>query len=67
MRALIADDRPASLAAFADLLEAHIRFEENELFETAQRTLAAETLAKLGHIDCELRRAGCVADQDASP
>jgi hypothetical protein len=39
MRALITEDRPDNLGPFAALLEAHIRFEEQELFETAQRLL----------------------------
>ena len=44
LRALIAEDRPENLAAFAELLAAHIRFEETELFETAQRLLGPDVL-----------------------
>jgi hypothetical protein len=39
MRALITDDRPDNLGQLAAALEAHIRFEEQELFEAAQRLL----------------------------
>jgi hemerythrin-like domain-containing protein len=47
LRALIAADRPDHLAPFAELLTAHIRFEEGELFDTAQRVLGSEGLAAL--------------------
>jgi hypothetical protein len=47
LRALIADDGPEGLAPFADLLAAHIRFEEQELFERAQGVLAPDVLAAL--------------------
>ncbi len=36
-----------ALAAFADRLEAHVRFEERELFGAAERTLDEATLAAL--------------------
>lgn len=36
------------LAAFAELLHAHVRLEENELFEQIQRRLDPQTLARLG-------------------
>ena len=48
MRRLIADDRAEHLARFAELLKAHIHFEEKALFETAQRVLTPEQLAGLG-------------------
>jgi hemerythrin-like domain-containing protein len=35
---------PADLARFGELLESHIRFEERELFEVAQRRLSPEAL-----------------------
>jgi hemerythrin-like domain-containing protein len=35
---------PADLGRFGDLLESHIRFEERELFEVAQRRLSPEAL-----------------------
>jgi hypothetical protein len=35
---------PADLYRFGELLEDHIRFEERELFETAQRVLTPEAL-----------------------
>lgn len=34
---------------FASLLQAHVRFEERELFEAAQRTLPESELAALAH------------------
>lgn len=40
----------ASVLAFAQLLRAHIRREENELFEQVQGRLAAETMEELGSI-----------------
>jgi hemerythrin-like domain-containing protein len=39
MRALIAENRTENLTRFAELLTAHIRFEEHELFERAQERL----------------------------
>lgn len=50
MRALIAEDRPENLALFAQLLATHIRFEENVLFDTAQRRLGAGGLAAIESI-----------------
>jgi hemerythrin-like domain-containing protein len=47
MRGLIAEDRPDNLGRFAASLEAHIRFEEQELFETAQRLLPPSILGGL--------------------
>jgi len=47
MRSLIAENRPGNLAPFAESLRAHIRFEENALFETAQRVLRPKVLADL--------------------
>lgn len=47
MRALVAQDRSENLAAFAELLTAHIRFEERELFECAQRVLDNDELSAL--------------------
>jgi hemerythrin-like domain-containing protein len=47
MRALVASGGPTDLAAFADRLEAHIRFEESELFETAQQVLTPAVLEDL--------------------
>jgi Hemerythrin HHE cation binding domain len=55
MRALIAEDLPGNLARFADLLEAHIRFEEKTLFETAQRVLTPAALAALEEAEHGLR------------
>lgn len=53
MRALIADNNPANLMPFAEALKAHIRFEENELFEIAQKMLGPERLAELADNDKE--------------
>jgi len=47
MRAMMDAGGPENLAAFAEALTDHIRFEEKELFETAQRVLGAEMLARL--------------------
>ncbi len=46
--------RRAPLAAFADLLERHVRWEERELFQRAEEAIAPEELARLGH-ELELR------------
>ena len=47
LRRLVADDQTENLARFADLLTAHIRFEEKELFERAQQRLDLDELTKL--------------------
>ena len=47
MRGLIAQDRPENLARFAELLTAHIRFEEQTLFARAQELLAPDQLSEL--------------------
>lgn len=47
VRRLIAADTSDNLAQVADLLNAHIRFEERELFERAQQLLSPEQLAEL--------------------
>ncbi len=49
-----------ALRRFADLLADHVRFEERELFETAQRVLDAETLARVAQ-RCEELAPGQVA------
>lgn len=48
MRRLIVSDRVEGLAEFAQLLRAHIRFEEQVLFECAQRRLNSAEFAALG-------------------
>ena len=48
MRRMIAQADSARLSEFAELLRAHIRFEEQELFETAQRRLDPAVLSGLG-------------------
>jgi hemerythrin-like domain-containing protein len=47
LRGLIADNQTGSLAQFADLPTAHIRFEEKELFQRAQQLLDLGQLAEL--------------------
>jgi hemerythrin-like domain-containing protein len=47
LRALISENHPANLAPFAESLTAHIRFEEKELFATAQRVLGSKVLKDL--------------------
>lgn len=44
MRALVEKGGPEDLVAFAQLLADHIRFEESELFEMAQRVLGQPAL-----------------------
>ncbi len=39
----------AALAAFAELLERHVRWEERELFPACERDMDAEALAHVGH------------------
>jgi hemerythrin-like domain-containing protein len=41
---------PELLEEFCALLTRHIRTEENDLFETLQRTLSRETLDRLGQV-----------------
>lgn len=41
---LLATPDADTLARFADLLQAHVRFEEREVFEAAQAGLAADSL-----------------------
>ena len=57
LRVLISEDRPGNLALFAESLTAHIRFEEKELFATAQRVLGAKVLADLERILDDRRQA----------
>ena len=47
LRNLVAENHIANLARFAELLTAHIRFEEKELFERAQQLLDLRQLAGL--------------------
>ena len=48
LRRLIASADPSAPQRFGEALAAHVRFEEAELFETAQRVLAADVLDALG-------------------
>ena len=56
MRVLINAGGPDDLAAFAQLLADHIRFEETELFASAQRILAPGVLTAIQ--DLHEREAG---------
>ena len=56
LRKLIADDRPENLSVFAELLAAHIRLEESELFEIAQYLLGLDVLAQLEPVLTDARR-----------
>lgn len=49
LRRLIGENSVESMIRFAGLLEQHIRFEERELFEAAQRVLTPAELDKLTH------------------
>ena len=48
-RASRAGDVRQALAAFAELLERHIRWEEREVFPACEDALADDVLAKIGH------------------
>lgn len=48
----------ASLTDFGDLLEAHVRFEERELFDLAESLLSAEALARVDAAT-QSARGGC--------
>ncbi len=50
MHFLILENSPANLALFAETLTTHIRFEEKELFDTAQRVLGSKVLADLEQV-----------------
>ncbi|MCP3871297.1 MAG: hemerythrin domain-containing protein [Gammaproteobacteria bacterium] len=58
MRLLIAGNGPDSLLSFAELLSAHIRFEEQELFNTAQRQLEPDVLTGLKQMPDSLKPTG---------
>ena len=59
MRALIDADGPETLGAFAALLADHIRFEETELFETAQQVLGAEALTAIQNLHDQAPGTAC--------
>ena len=56
MHFLILENSPGNLALLAESLTAHIRFEEKELFETAQRVLGSKVLADLERVLDERRQ-----------
>jgi hemerythrin-like domain-containing protein len=65
LRAMVDAGGPEDLAAVARLLAEHIRFEENELFQTAQRVLGQEALTAIHALHdreagptCRLREPG---------
>jgi len=41
-------DKPGNLIVFADTLKAHVRFEEQELFEVCQKVLDTTAMAAIG-------------------
>lgn len=49
LRRLIGEKSVEAMIQFADLLEQHIRFEERELFEAAQKRLTPAELDQLAH------------------
>ncbi|MTW22224.1 hemerythrin domain-containing protein [Allochromatium palmeri] len=61
LRTLVAKGQPRDLAAFAQTLSDHIRFEETRLFETAQRVLDEATLTALAERHAEGARRACEA------
>lgn len=54
LRALVAEDREENLEPFANLLASHIRFEEQTLFDTAQRLLGPSMLKALEDVSGEV-------------
>jgi len=63
LRALIAEDRIENLGPFADLLDAHIRFEEQVLFDSAQRRLDPTLWAALERVLEEGQQGACGTDR----
>ncbi|WP_462323185.1 hemerythrin domain-containing protein [Halochromatium sp.] len=59
LRALILTETPDAPARFGDALNAHIRFEERTLFETAQQVLEPAVLAELGVLHEAAARPAC--------
>lgn len=59
LRALILSETPDAPARFGDALNAHIRFEERTLFETAQQVLEPAVLAELGVLHEAAARPAC--------
>lgn len=57
-------DMRQALAAFADLLERHIRWEERELFPQCEADMGESELAKVGH---ELEKRLVLSRNDAKP
>lgn len=62
LRALIVEDRAENLGPFADLLDAHIRFEEHTLFDSAQRLLGPGMWAELERMQGDGQQTACGAD-----
>lgn len=48
LRRMIREGGMANMEAFGELLSQHIRFEERELFEAAQKSIPPDKLATLG-------------------
>jgi hemerythrin-like domain-containing protein len=59
LRRLIASADPSAPKRFGEALTAHIRFEEADLFETAQRVLPADVLDALGALHEQTARPAC--------
>ncbi len=59
LRGLIVSDAPDAPTRFGDALQAHIRFEERTLFETAQQVLEPAVLNKLGVLHEAVARPAC--------
>jgi hemerythrin-like domain-containing protein len=59
LRRLIASADPSAPKRFGEALTAHIRFEEADLFETAQRVLPADVLDALGALHQQTARPAC--------
>lgn len=62
LRALILSDAAEAPFRFGEALTAHIRFEEEALFETAQRVLEPAVLAELGALHDAAARPACSTD-----
>jgi hemerythrin-like domain-containing protein len=59
LRALVASDAPEAPSRFGEALNAHIRFEESVVFETAQQVLGPSVLAELGALHEAVARPAC--------
>lgn len=67
LRRLIGSAAPDAPARFGDALQAHIRFEERTLFETAQQVLEPAVLAELGVLHEAAARPTCSTASLSAP